>query len=71
MWRMSPHTIGEELALFRDKPLDFEPGSKFAYSNSNFEVLGAVIENVSGKSTVSFSRSASSTRWDEGFWFGY
>ena len=49
VWRMSPHTIGEELALFRDKPLDFEPGSKFAYSNSNFEVLGAVIENVSGK----------------------
>ena len=49
VWRMSSHTVGEELALFRDKPLDFEPGSKFAYSNSNFEVLGAVIENVSGK----------------------
>ena len=49
VWRMSPHTVGEELALFKDKPLDFEPGSKFAYSNSNFEVLGAVIEKVSGK----------------------
>jgi CubicO group peptidase (beta-lactamase class C family) len=49
VWRMSPHTTDEELALFRDKPLDFEPGSKFAYSNSNFEVLGAVIEKVSGK----------------------
>ncbi|MGA8728871.1 MAG: serine hydrolase [Terracidiphilus sp.] len=49
VWRMSPHTTEEELALFRDKPLDFEPGSKFAYSNSNFEVLGAVIEKVSGK----------------------
>jgi CubicO group peptidase (beta-lactamase class C family) len=46
VWRMSSHTTGEELALFRDKPLDFEPGSKFAYSNSNFEVLGAVIERV-------------------------
>lgn len=44
-----PHTSEEELALFRDKPLDFEPGSKFAYSNSNYEVLGAVIEKVSGK----------------------
>jgi CubicO group peptidase (beta-lactamase class C family) len=49
VWRMSPHTTEEELALFRDKPLDFEPGSKFVYSNSNFEVLGAVIEKVSDK----------------------
>ena len=49
VWRMSPHTPEEELAFFRDKPLDFEPGSKFAYSNSNFEVLGMVIEKVTGK----------------------
>lgn len=49
-WRMSPHTTTEKIAFFRDKPLDFEPGSKFQYSNSNYEVLGAVIERVSGKS---------------------
>ena len=49
VWRMSSHTTEEELAQFRDKPLDFEPGSKFAYSNSNYEVLGAVIEKVTGK----------------------
>jgi CubicO group peptidase (beta-lactamase class C family) len=49
VWSMSPHTVEEELNFFKDKPLDFEPGSKFAYSNSNFEVLGAVIEKVSGK----------------------
>ncbi len=48
-WRMSAHTTAEELAFFRDKPLDFEPGSKFDYSNSNYEVLGAVIEAVSGQ----------------------
>ncbi len=48
-WSASPHTWDEEYAFFRDKPLDFEPGSKFDYSNSNFEVLGAVIEKVSGK----------------------
>jgi len=51
-WRMNPHTAAEELAFFKDKPLDFEPGTKFAYSNSNFEVLGAVIEKVSGKKYV-------------------
>jgi CubicO group peptidase (beta-lactamase class C family) len=49
VWSMSPHTTVEELALFRDKPLEFEPGSKFEYSNSNFEVLGAIVEKVSGK----------------------
>jgi len=49
VWRMSPHTTEEELALLRYKPLDFEPGSEFVYSDSNYEVLGAVIEKVSGK----------------------
>jgi len=49
VWSMSAHTTDEELALFRDKPLNFEPGSKFEYSNSNFEVLGAIVEKVSGK----------------------
>ena len=48
-WAASAHTSEEELAFFRDKPLDFEPGSQFAYSNSNYEVLGVVIEKVSGK----------------------
>jgi CubicO group peptidase (beta-lactamase class C family) len=48
-WGMSPHTVAEEIAFFSDKPLEFEPGSKFVYSNSNYEVLGAVIEKVSGE----------------------
>lgn len=48
-WRMTAHTHEEELAFFRNKPLDFEPGTKFDYSNSNFEVLGVIIEKVSGK----------------------
>lgn len=48
-WAMSPHTHAEEFALFKDRPLDFEPGTKNAYSNSNYLVLGAVIEKVTGK----------------------
>lgn len=36
----------ELLTLFWDKPLDFEPGSSFSYSNSGYAVLGAVIEAV-------------------------
>jgi CubicO group peptidase (beta-lactamase class C family) len=49
VWSASARTWEEEYAFFRDKPLDFEPGSKFQYSNSNYEVLGGVIEKVSGK----------------------
>lgn len=50
VWSMSPRTTEQKLAFFRDLPLVFEPGTKFQYSNSNYEVLGAVIEKVSGKS---------------------
>jgi len=48
-WSASTHTPQEEIAFFRDKPLDFEPGTKFSYSNSNYEVLGVVIEKVSSQ----------------------
>jgi CubicO group peptidase (beta-lactamase class C family) len=48
-WASSEHTHAEELARITAKPLEFEPGSKFEYSNSNYEVLGMVIEKVSGK----------------------
>jgi CubicO group peptidase (beta-lactamase class C family) len=48
-WSANAHTPAELIAFFRDKPLDFEPGAKFDYSNSNYEVLGVVIEKVSGK----------------------
>jgi CubicO group peptidase (beta-lactamase class C family) len=37
------------LVLFRNKPLNFSPGSKFSYSNSNYMLLGYIIEKVSKK----------------------
>lgn len=48
-WSQNPHTPAEELAFFSAKPLDFAPGSKYSYSNSNYEVLGDILEKVSGK----------------------
>lgn len=36
------------IALFKDKPLSFQPGSKFEYSNSDYILLGYIIEKVSG-----------------------
>jgi CubicO group peptidase (beta-lactamase class C family) len=47
--RTKVRTVRDHLALFVDEPLLFEPGERFAYSNSGFIVLGAVIEAVSGQ----------------------
>ena len=40
---------GEEIIRFMlGQPLDFDPGTKYAYSNFGYNVLGRVIETVSG-----------------------
>ena len=33
---------------FFEKPLDFEPGEQFSYSNSNFMLLAEIVEQISG-----------------------
>lgn len=43
-------SLAELIAVFRDRPLEFKPGAKHAYSNSNYILLGAVLEKASGKS---------------------
>ena len=40
---------GDFLALFSDRPLDFEPGSRFSYSNSGYYLLGVIVERVTGQ----------------------
>jgi len=49
-------STAELLALFQDLPLEFAPGSRFAYSNSGYAVLGAIIERVSGKRYAAYLR---------------
>ncbi len=44
-----PHTPEELIRLTQDKPLEFEPGTKFAYDNSGYILLGYIIEKVSGQ----------------------
>ncbi|HET6880678.1 MAG TPA: serine hydrolase [Pirellulales bacterium] len=55
---MLPSTPSQTIARFKDKPLEFTPGEKFAYSNSGYIVLGAIIEKVSGKSYEEFLNEA-------------
>jgi CubicO group peptidase (beta-lactamase class C family) len=37
------------ISMVKSKPLEFQPGTKFSYSNSNYILLGYIIQKVSGK----------------------
>ena len=43
------HTLSEAVAISSQRPLDFEPGSKWTYSSSGIDTLGHIIEVVSGQ----------------------
>ncbi|MBK7764593.1 MAG: beta-lactamase family protein [Bacteroidetes bacterium] len=45
-----PHTKKELLDLFANQESDFEPGSKGQYSNTNYVLLGYIIEELCGTS---------------------
>lgn len=49
-----PTTPEKLVARFRDKPLDFEPGEKWSYSNSGYVLLGYLIERISGQTYQQF-----------------
>lgn len=49
-------TVQDFFPLFVDEPLLFEPGSRWEYSNSNFMVLGAIVEAVSGQRYFDYVR---------------
>lgn len=49
-----PATMAELIARFSDRPLDFAPGARFAYSNSGYILLSAIIEAASGQTYADF-----------------
>lgn len=44
-----PSNREKMMALFKDKPLDFSPGTGWSYSNSGYSLLGYIIEAVTKK----------------------
>lgn len=48
-WKLAPRPLADVLARFRELPLEHEPGADTFPSNSNYALLGAVIEAVAGK----------------------
>jgi CubicO group peptidase (beta-lactamase class C family) len=46
------------LKIVKKESLEFLPGEKFSYSNSNFALVGAIIEKVTGQSYEQFLRES-------------
>jgi CubicO group peptidase (beta-lactamase class C family) len=56
--QMQPATPDELIARFRNEPLLYPPGTTYFYENSDYVVLGRIIEQVSGQSYADFMRDA-------------
>lgn len=62
------------VAIFKNQPYNFPPGTKWSYSNSGYFLLGYIIEKVSGKSYSDYVlknviekaglKNTSVNRWD-------
>jgi CubicO group peptidase (beta-lactamase class C family) len=53
-WSRYAQTPASLVEKFKNRPLNFEPGARYDYSNSNYNVLAFIIEKVSGKSYGEF-----------------
>lgn len=51
---MKPATAQQILDTWAKKPLDFEPGTKWQYSNTNYVIAGEIVEKVSGERLFDF-----------------
>jgi len=51
---LEPTTAEKIMDTWARKPLDFEPGTKYQYSNTNYVIAGAIIEKVSRMPLLKF-----------------
>ncbi len=49
-----PATAAEILKTFAGKPLDFDPGTRWQYSNTNYVAAGRILERVTGQPLTAF-----------------
>jgi CubicO group peptidase (beta-lactamase class C family) len=54
LYRKRDRTLAEAILAVSQRPLEFAPGRRWAYSNSGIDTLGRVIEVVSGQSYEDF-----------------
>ena len=53
----SPVTPLKIMEKWAQKPLDFEPGTRYQYSSTGYVILGQIIEKITGQSLIAFLRS--------------
>ena len=53
---MVPTTAKHILDVWAEKPLDFDPGTQWQYSNTNYVIAGRIVEQVSGVALIDFLR---------------
>jgi len=51
---LQPETAQQNLDTWAKKPLDFDPGTQWQYSNTNFVIAGRIVEIVSGEQLFQF-----------------
>jgi D-alanyl-D-alanine carboxypeptidase len=51
---LEPTTAQKIMDMWARKPLDFDPGTKWQYSNTNYVIAGAIIEKVSRMPLLKF-----------------
>ncbi len=56
-WKKRDKTRAEVVPIFAQQPLEFEPGTKFLYSDPGFIVAGRIIEVASGQAYRDFIAS--------------
>ncbi len=54
LYRRRDRTLNEAVLAFSQLPLEFEPGSRWSYSNTGIDTAGRVVEAVSGQSFEEF-----------------
>lgn len=54
LYRKRDRSLAEGVLVVSQRPLEFEPGSRWSYCNSGIDTLGRIIEVVSGKDYETF-----------------
>jgi D-alanyl-D-alanine carboxypeptidase len=50
-------TAAQILDQWAKKPLDFDPGARWQYSNTNYVIIGQIVEKLTGKPLIEYLRA--------------
>ena len=56
-WENAPKSYKENIGLVLDKPADFEPDEKYSYSNTNYLLIGEILDKTLGYSHHQYIRN--------------